>query len=504
MSFQNTDQNEALSIGAEPQLFVDDAIVSAKRGVVRTLHPGKKLAQPVLLPDRPWEGGRVYINGTVHFDADAQQFRMWYLTHIGRGHQHRAPGLRERQGDLILYATSSDGLNWEKPELGLHEFDGSRANNILIFDKHSPTVIADEAADPSERYKMAAWDWSRDQFGYWVAHSADGLVWNAYDVNPILMNSTETLEAITVAHHSRTGEYFAFHRRWGDIGGFDRRLIAVCTSRNFLDWSEPELIIVSDEEDDAWTQDPEQRGEFYGMSGFVYGDQFLGFLPVFNVYRDMRGQEVGAVQSPWDGPIEAQLVHSRDGRRWERFADRSPIITRGGRGASTPVAFSVQPTGRSCMGTKFGINAPPSTRCTAARCLRRPRPSRGRPGGWTDLCRLTRVILAGPSRRFRSRCRPANLWSMRMPRKAVWRSSFYPLRARQCQGTQAKTARRSTRTVCATWSAGGTMTGCRRTSLSVCVFIWTLPNCTASASDQRRKCKESRDCHQPIERKCEP
>ncbi|MYH61359.1 MAG: hypothetical protein F4148_06230 [Caldilineaceae bacterium SB0675_bin_29] len=345
MGSQNTDQNEAFSIGSETQLFVDDAIISSKRGVVRTLHPGKKLEQPVLLPDRPWEGGRVYIYGTVHYDAGTQQFRVWYLTRIGRGHQHRAPGLRERQGDMILYATSADGLNWEKPELGLHEFDGSRANNILLFDKHSPTVIVDEAADPSERYKMAAWDWSRDQFGYWVAHSADGLVWNEYDVNPILMNSTETLEAITVAHDSRAGEYFAFHRRWGDIGGFDRRLIAVCTSRNFLDWSEPELIIVSDEEDDAWTQDPEQRGEFYGMSGFVYGGQFLGFLPVFNVYRDMQGQEVGAEQSPWDGPIEAQLVHSRDGRSWERFADRSPIIPRGGRG-SCPAARRLCPPDR--------------------------------------------------------------------------------------------------------------------------------------------------------------
>ena len=333
MGNQNSGTDRAHSIGSETQLFVDDALVSAKRGVVRTLHPGKKLEQPVVVPDQPWEGNRIYIYGTVHYDADAQQFRMWYLTRVGRGHQHRAPGLRERQGDMILYATSADGVNWEKPELGLHEFDGSRANNILIFDKHSPTVIVDEAADPSERYKMAAWDWSREQFGYWVAHSADGLVWNEYDVNPILMNSTETLEAITVAHDRHTGEYFAYHRRWGDIGGFDRRLIAVCTSRNFTDWSEPEVIIVTDEQDDAWIQDAEQRGEFYGMSGFVYGRQFLGFLPVFNVVRDMRGQEVGAEQSPWDGPIEAQLAHSRDGRTWERFADRSPIIPRGGPGS---------------------------------------------------------------------------------------------------------------------------------------------------------------------------
>ena len=329
MGLQNATDGEMLSIGTETQLFVDDAIVSDKSDVARTLHPAKKLDQPVLLPDRPWEGNRVYVYGTVHYDADARQFRMWYLTRLGRGQQHRAPGLRERQGDMILYATSEDGIHWKKPDLGLHEFDGSRQNNILVFDKHSPTVIVDETADPSERYKMAAWDWNREQFGYWVAHSADGLVWNEYDVNPILMNTEETLETITVAHDRQNGEYFAFHRRWGDIGGFDRRLIAVCTSRNFLDWSDPELIIVSDDQDDAWVQDPEQRGEFYGMAGFLYGRQFLGFLPVFNVMRDARGQDVGAEQSPWDGPIEAQLVHSRDGRKWERFFDRTPIIPRG-------------------------------------------------------------------------------------------------------------------------------------------------------------------------------
>ncbi len=336
MANQGADAEKAISIGEETQLFVDDAIVSAKRGLVHTLHQAKKLEEPVLLPDRPWEGDRVYIYGTVHYDADAQQFRMWYLTRLGRGQQQRAPGLRERQGDMILYATSEDGIHWEKPELGLHEFDGSRANNILIFDKHSPTVIVDETADPAERFKIAAWDWSREQFGYWVAHSADGLVWNEYDVNPVLMNTEETLEAITVAHDRRRGEFFAFHRRWGDIGGFDRRLIAVCTSRNFLDWSDPELIIVSDEQDDAWVQDPQQRGEFYGMSGFVYGSQFLGFLPVFYVMRDMRDvreKTVGAEQSPWDGPIDAQLVHSRDGRTWERFFDRTPIIPRGAPGS---------------------------------------------------------------------------------------------------------------------------------------------------------------------------
>ena len=64
------------------QLFVDDGIVTAKRDLVRTLHPGRRLAQPVLVPDRPWEGQRVYLYGSVHHDPDGGGFRMWYLSRV--------------------------------------------------------------------------------------------------------------------------------------------------------------------------------------------------------------------------------------------------------------------------------------------------------------------------------------------------------------------------------------------------------------------------------------
>ena len=347
----------ALPLGSETQLFVDDWIISAKQGVVRTLHPARKLEQPTLAPDRPWEGRRVYIYGSVHYDADARLFRMWYLTRLGRGHQQRAPGLRERQGDIVLYATSADGIHWEKPNLGRHEFDGSRDNNILFFDKHSPTVIVDADAAPDQRYKMACWNWERDNCGYWIAHSADGLDWREYAGNPVLMDNDEILESVTVARQPRTGEYFAFHRRWGEVRGHTRRLVAVATSQDFMAWDSHDVILAPDEQDDAWIQDRGQRTEFYGMSGFVYGSQFLGFLPVFDVIKDARGEAgmplsvtadggagleaptaitesgIEIDKAPWDGPIAVQLAHSRDGRAWERFEDRSPIIPRGGPGS---------------------------------------------------------------------------------------------------------------------------------------------------------------------------
>ena len=344
---------DARLIGSEPQLLIDDEIISTKQGVVRTLHPARKLEQPVLRPDRPWEGRRVYIYGSVQYDCSAGLFRMWYNTRLGRGHQHRAPGLRSRTGDIILYATSEDGIHWVKPNLGRHEFDGTVSNNILLFDKHSPTVVVDTDARPDQRYKIACWNWEQGNDGYWVGFSADGLDWRGYDGNPILLDDDEILEAVTVARHPKTGAYHGFHRRWGEVRGHVRRLVAVATSRDFTTWDSHDVCLVPDELDDSWCQDPGQRTEFYGMSGFVYGEQFLGFLPVFDVIKDARGEsgmpasvaadgssglqapaeisESGAEidQAPWDGPIAAQLVHSRDGYNWHRFEDRSPIIARG-------------------------------------------------------------------------------------------------------------------------------------------------------------------------------
>ena len=323
-----------------PQLFVDDGIVESMNGLVRTLHPGKKQEEPVLVPDKPWEEKRVYIYGTVHHDEDSGLFRMWYLSRIGRGKEHRSPEMQERQGDLILFATSEDGLHWEKPNLGLCEFDGSRDNNIILFDKHCPTLIIDPAeSNPNERYRMMAWEWRKAKQGYWVAHSADGLTWQEYPVNPVLTQDDKVLETATLARQPNTGEFFAFHRRWDD-DQFGRRLIAVATSQDFQHWSEPGIILEPDEKDNEWVQDGGQRTEFYGMAGFCYGNQFLGFLPVFDIVvhvakaKDGEGTGgVGVEQSPWDGPIEAQLAHSRDGLVWNRFKDRSPIIPRGERGS---------------------------------------------------------------------------------------------------------------------------------------------------------------------------
>lgn len=299
---------DAHPIGNEPQLFVDDLLVASKSGVMRRAHACEKLSSPVLEPEMAWEregdDQRVYLYGTVLRDAQTGQFRMWY-----------------NRLDAVLYATSADGLHWDRPELGLVDLNGSSANNCLLLGMHSPSVVYNpNASDP---YVMLG-RVKEEGKGCWVAHSPDGVHWTFYPKNPVF----ESDDTCTLLYDAKAGEYLAFHKDNVELRGHKRRTVFLSVSRDLQEWSESKLVMAPDEIDDAQVRREGGRcAQFYNMSTFPYGGQFLGFVTHFRV----MGPPVrkGPKQSNDDGPIDVQLVHSRDGRAWERCEDRSPVIPNG-------------------------------------------------------------------------------------------------------------------------------------------------------------------------------
>lgn len=110
----------------QPQYLFDDAWFADTRRLVRRWLPASVYPEPVLRPDRPWEGRSLTLYGSVLADP-AGGYRMYYSNFVpARGHS------------LLMLATSPDGFTWDKPVLGLVDFDGSRENNILIPPARSP------------------------------------------------------------------------------------------------------------------------------------------------------------------------------------------------------------------------------------------------------------------------------------------------------------------------------------------------------------------------------
>ena len=90
---------------------------------------------------RPWP------SPTVIWDEDERVFKAWYS----------GSDIAPEKWTAMGYATSADGVTWEKPQLGLHEFRGSRANNIVVMGHGMQTVAGALGSRGSLR---AIYSWS--------------------------------------------------------------------------------------------------------------------------------------------------------------------------------------------------------------------------------------------------------------------------------------------------------------------------------------------------------
>jgi hypothetical protein len=224
-----------LDLGSRRELFADRFLIARLDNTeLRLHHPVPR--NTALRFDAPWEG-RHSAYPVVLQDGD--RFRMYY-----RG----TPEHYDVFAGCCL-AESRDGIAWEKPNLGLVEFQGSRANNILLTGQpahaFAPFLDLNPAAPPEQRYKALAPVGTDTLPGKTVLHafaSADGIRWTPLQEEPVLTQGA--FDSLNVAFWSETeGCYVAYYRiysktrNWREFLG--RRTIARATSADFIHWSAP-------------------------------------------------------------------------------------------------------------------------------------------------------------------------------------------------------------------------------------------------------------------------
>lgn len=320
------------------QLFLDRAGIESLEGLQATVHqPRRHPGNPVLRGEHPWEAS-ASVYGTMLYDPEKQQFRMWYLCTPaapsgGRkwlevGGYRRVPNCT-----LLAYAESPDAIQWTKPVLKQLSFEGSKENNLIDIGIDNPEgvgVLHDPAdPDPQRRYKAFFWDRrltppeddtgvppalkatavdpaelseSQRSGGMWVAFSADGIEWRT--VGPVLSQASDTTHTILFDPGSQV--YLGYGRM-----GFGRT-VALSESADAVHWSPPRRVLACDQADGP-------QGQIYGMPVDQYEQLFLG---MFWMYREGT-----------DARIDTQLAVSRDGRRWRRVADRQTFLENGPEGA---------------------------------------------------------------------------------------------------------------------------------------------------------------------------
>jgi hypothetical protein len=259
---------------------------------------------------------------------------MWYQT------WPRSLESSVKPGAVLNYATSEDGIHWQRPALGLVEWDGSRVNNIVLREYEYPTVVErPDDLDPDRRYWLMCLTPDRKEWVVFV--SPDGIRWTGPSgAGPkrgfgILTRDTANL------FYDEVGQQWVspckLCRRVGQWPDWSiRRCLGISTSADGETWEVPELVLAPDARDDAMavrrmervldrltTNHPDEYWcDFQNMQVLPYEGIYIGLITVF----DASGMGPAGNQ---DGLVRVQLAVSRDLRHWTRVADRRTFIDLG-------------------------------------------------------------------------------------------------------------------------------------------------------------------------------
>ncbi len=294
-------------INLRKHLVLDPHVVAETNNVRLTLGRASKEARnPLFSADRLYENALNNLYPNVHFDVEAHQFKLWYKDMIPDRDlvdKMMPPRIVIKTGWFLLYATSSDGLRWEKPNLGLYGFAGSTQNNIVMRDTANTGVFKDVYdPDPQRRYRMV-YDLGRGHLR--VRFSADGVHWGGEVVPAIAGGVGDTHN--NAFYDPRSGKYVLITRLFEG-----ERKVARSESLDFTNWTDAKVVLESL---------PAEKGkrQTYCMPSFAYANGYLGFLMLINTGSD--------------NSVDCELTWSPDTVRWHRINPGTPLIPRGPKGS---------------------------------------------------------------------------------------------------------------------------------------------------------------------------
>ena len=235
---------EVVDIGSRLELMVDDFLVeSMTDGASLQLHPPMR-REIVFETDAPWEGNSCGYQSVV---SDGGRFRIYYHGGHYRHSGAAAQALDDHPWNLC-FIESEDGIHWRRPELGLFEFNGSKANNIILMPEavaevngcpaHT-AVLRDENPDcpPDEKYKIVMRGRGKETHGLYLLKSGDGIHFSLMSDEPAITTGAFDSQNLMFWDSVRE-EYREYHRHFRD----GVRDIMTATSQDPLHFPEPEWL----------------------------------------------------------------------------------------------------------------------------------------------------------------------------------------------------------------------------------------------------------------------
>ncbi|MGC8638856.1 MAG: hypothetical protein ACP5XB_03130 [Isosphaeraceae bacterium] len=291
-----------IDLGARRELFVDHYLIDKLAGA--SLVAERPRDEGVVLRfDKPWEGAFCGYATVLH---DGPIYRLYY-----RGLPRS--GQDGGSAEVTCHAESPDGIHWTKPELGLFEVAGGKANNVVLAGlppfshNFSPMLDDRPGVPPAERYKALAGTAASGLFAF---VSPDGKHWRKLRDRPVITHGA--FDSQNVPFWSQAEQcYLCYLRVFVD----GIRRIARSTSPDFLTWTEPVLMTYGDcPIEHLYTN----QTIAYFRAPHIYIGIAARFFPGRQVLSASEARAIGVDPGYFHDCSDAVLITTRGGSRYDR------------------------------------------------------------------------------------------------------------------------------------------------------------------------------------------
>lgn len=324
--------HEPISIGNRRQLLFDEKFVEQSKGIEFRVHPPRKTGEIIIASEPGWALGGyhcvMYHGGVYH---------LWYTA-----------------GGCILYARSTDGIHWEKPNWGLMRDDSTSglavAGNVVMGrgvggvkdGMHGLMVFLDPNAPEEEKFRLVA---NPEEYNRMVQlfSSPDGIHWKHTHRDVITYRSIKPhhLDSPNVIFwDDRIKKYVAYFRRNLREGGSQARSVARAESPDLAHFPQVEdsPVVMRADQQHPGHFDPLKKQHVSVLDTYTNGtikypwadDAYFMFPTEYYHYGSYleefrKGFPVNA------GSLDTRFAASRDGIHWKRY-DYRPFVGLGMKG----------------------------------------------------------------------------------------------------------------------------------------------------------------------------
>lgn len=224
-------------------------------------HPNNPLI-PIGQPGEPDEWSVQCYGSVIKQDG---KYKLWYIALDEECLKVMGTGKHvDYRGARVAYAESDDGVTWTKPKLGLVDYHGSKANNLVLMDPpqaHGLDVLVlyePDDPDPARRYKMMLHMGARfDDIPAGAPipfFSADGLRWKVANGAKLLDYTVASDETAIPPEHFEMGGLYKWNGMyhlngqqvtpfmWLSDGADCGRILTTFRSSDFVNWSETKTL----------------------------------------------------------------------------------------------------------------------------------------------------------------------------------------------------------------------------------------------------------------------